>query len=288
MAVKILLDTDIGSDIDDAVCLAYLLSQPECDLLGITTVTGEAEKRAMLASAICRAFGRDVPIFPGFEVPLAVPQKQTKAPQAAALEGWDHAQGFPRGRAVGFMRRTVHEHPEEVILVTIGPLTNVGALFRRDPEIPFLLRGVVSMCGLFGERRIEWNAGCDPEASSIVYGARLRMHRSVGLDVTTKVTMEAEEARRRFRSRALGPVLDFAEVWFAENKAITFHDPLAAATIFHDGICRFETGTVQVELEREELRGLTTFVRGGSAPRHEVAVEVDPDAFFTHFFSVVR
>ena len=60
--MTLLLDTDIGSDIDDAICLAHLLAKPECDLLGITTVSGEPEKRAMLASAICRNAGRDVPI----------------------------------------------------------------------------------------------------------------------------------------------------------------------------------------------------------------------------------
>ena len=59
--MKVFLDTDIGTDIDDAVCLAYHLLHPDCDLLGITTVTGEAEKRAMLASAICRRAGRDSP-----------------------------------------------------------------------------------------------------------------------------------------------------------------------------------------------------------------------------------
>ena len=53
---KILLDTDIGSDIDDAVCLAYLLRQPACELVGITTVTGEPVKRAMLASCPCTDF----------------------------------------------------------------------------------------------------------------------------------------------------------------------------------------------------------------------------------------
>ena len=52
MTTKIILDTDIGSDVDDAICLAYLLAQPKCDLLGITTVTGESDKRAMLASII--------------------------------------------------------------------------------------------------------------------------------------------------------------------------------------------------------------------------------------------
>ena len=57
MSIKVLLDTDIGSDIDDALCLAYLLAQPECELLGITTVTGDVEKRAMLASAQCKVVG---------------------------------------------------------------------------------------------------------------------------------------------------------------------------------------------------------------------------------------
>ena len=67
---KILLDTDIGGDIDDAICLAYLLKEPQCALLGITTVCGEPEKRAAVADAICRAAGRQVPIVAGVETPL--------------------------------------------------------------------------------------------------------------------------------------------------------------------------------------------------------------------------
>jgi inosine-uridine nucleoside N-ribohydrolase len=57
MSYKILFDTDIGSDIDDAVCLAYLLANPECDLLGVTTVSGQALQRAQMVSAVCRAAG---------------------------------------------------------------------------------------------------------------------------------------------------------------------------------------------------------------------------------------
>ena len=58
MSKKILLDTDIGTDIDDALCLLYLLANPDCELLGITTVTGESEKRAMLASSLCKLDGK--------------------------------------------------------------------------------------------------------------------------------------------------------------------------------------------------------------------------------------
>ena len=104
MSIKIILDTDIGSDIDDAVCLAYLLAQPKCELLGITTVTGEADKRAMLASVLCKVAGKRVPIFLGTEEPLLVSQKQKQAPQAAALRKWDHDKEFPQGQSIEFLR----------------------------------------------------------------------------------------------------------------------------------------------------------------------------------------
>src|SRR5258708_35048103 len=138
---KILLDTDIGTDVDDAVCLAYLLSRPDCELLGITTVMGEADKRASLASVLCRTAGKDVPIYPGAEQPMRVPSKQTVAPQAAALPRWPHQTTFPRGQTVDFLRHTIRQHPGEVVLVAIAPLTNVGALFATDPEVARLLNG---------------------------------------------------------------------------------------------------------------------------------------------------
>lgn len=290
MPIKVLLDTDIGSDIDDAICLAYLLAQPECELLGITTVTGEAEKRASMASALCKVAGKCVPIFPGAETPLLVPQQQVHAPQAAVLHRWPHDTEFPRGQAVEFLRRTIRAHPGEVILLTIGPLTNVALLFRVDPEVPSLLKGLVMMCGVFTDRLpgvgpLEWNARGDPHATAIVYQAPVRIHRSVGLDVTCRVRMDASQVRARFRADLLKPVLDFAEVWFEKANQITFHDPLAAATIFDDRLCVFERGTVKVELEDERLRGMTRWIPDGPDGRHEVAFDVNPGRFFEHYFS---
>ena len=60
---KILLDTDIGGDIDDAICLAYLLKEPQCELLGITTVCGEPEKRAAIADAIAEILSANFFLF---------------------------------------------------------------------------------------------------------------------------------------------------------------------------------------------------------------------------------
>lgn len=292
MTTKVLLDTDIGSDIDDAVCLAYLLAQPQCELLGITTVTGEAEKRARMASALCRVAGRQVPIFPGAERPMLIPQKQTKAPQAAALERWEHERTFPCGEAVEFLRRTIRAHPGEVVLLTIGPLTNVGLLFGVDPEVPSLLKGLVMMCGVFTNRLagvgpVEWNAIGDPHATAMVYRSGVQVHRSIGLDVTCRVKMDAKQVRERFRADLLRPVLDFAEVWFEKRDVITFHDPLAAATIFDDQVCAFKRGNVEVELASERVKGMTLW-KADAEGRHEVALEVDPERFFERYFEVFR
>jgi inosine-uridine nucleoside N-ribohydrolase len=293
MPVKILLDTDIGSDIDDAVCLAYLLAQPKCRLLGITTVTGEAEKRAQMASAMCRVAGQDVPIFPGCETPMLVAQKQPRCPQAAYLKRWKYQRKFPKGEAVRFLRETIRKNPGEIILLTIGPLTNVGLLFALDPEIPSLLKGLVMMCGVFTNRLAgvgprEWNAIGDPHATAIVYRANAKVHRSIGLDVTCQVKMDADEVRRRFTPDLLQPVADFAADWFKHRAQVTFHDPLAATTIFDDKICGFVKGTADVELTSERLAGMTLWNPKAEEPRHEVASTVDKERFFEHYFSVFK
>ena len=288
---KILLDTDIGTDVDDAVCLAYLLSHPECELLGITTVTGEVEKRASLASVMCKAAGKDIPIYPGADHPMNGVQRQSIAQQAAVLSRWPHETDFPRGQAVDFLADTIRSHPGEVTLLTIGPLTNAGMLFSEHPDVPELLDGFVMMGGNFDETgpegpRIEWNVACDPLASEIIYKAPVRLHRSLGLNVTQQVMMSADEVRQKYTAPLLRPVLDMAEVWFAGfYPFITYHDPLAAATIFEPELCSYEQGTVR--LDHTDKPGKTIWHPGASDAPHQVAMKVEVDRYFEHFFSVV-
>lgn len=289
--LKILLDTDIGSDIDDALCLAYLLSEPRCELLGITTVSGEAVERAKIASVLCTVAGRDVPIYPGTVNPLLVPQRQPRAQQAVALANWEYKHSFPENQAVEFLRDTIRANPGEVTLLGIGPMTNIGLLFALDPEIPRLLKSLVMMGGVFTNRTpgagpTEWNAICDPHALAIIYASPVSVSRTIGLDVTVQVQMDAEEVRQRFQRGLLRPVLDFAEVWFMQRPEITFHDPLAAVTIFDDSVCTFKRGTVDVELTSPRLLGMTHWIPDEANGRHEVALEVVPQRFFDRYFSV--
>jgi purine nucleosidase len=289
MPTKILLDTDIGSDIDDAVCLAYLLANPACDLLGITTVTGDTVQRASMASVLCKIAGRNIPIYPGAKNPLLIEQKQPLVPQARALDKWKHETKFTEGEAVEFLRRTIRANPGEVVLFGIGPMTNIAALFAADQEIPRLLKSLVLMCGVFNGRQpaLEWNAICDPHATALLYRAEAAVHRSIGLDVTLQVTMPADEVRKKFQAPLLRPVLDFAEVWFERIEKVTFHDPLAATILFDEKICGFERGNVEVELKSDKLAGATYWTADPKG-RHEIATTVDPRRFFDHYFGFFK
>jgi purine nucleosidase len=275
--VKILLDTDLGNDIDDAITLEYLLKHPACQLLGITTVTPGALDRAKLASAVCLNLGRQLPIRPGAEVPLSGdPLQEPPFSASELLSRWPHHAVFPDG-AVSFLRQTILAHPGEVTLLAIGPLTNVGRLLRDHPETASQLKSLVLMGGRYFEPgdRPEWNIRNDPAAAAIAFAAPIPHVRAVGLDVTRPVFLTEQQ----FRSRFDGLLLDFSGPWFTRRDRVTFHDPLAAATIF-EPLCGYQKGSITVAED-----GTTTFTADPTGI-HEVAETVSPQAFFDHYFAV--
>lgn len=310
MKEKIIFDTDIGVDIDDALALAYLLAQPGCELLGVTTVCDDVEARARLASAVLEHAGRgDIPVRMGCAENMVVEQIECYAPQARILDKWPHKRCF-EGDAIDYMRRTIRANPGEITLIATGPMTNVGMLFKTDPEIPSLLKSLVLMCGRFSSfaspepkkemsafkenRRTRWvylgftdmNSIVDPHATAIVYGAKVRRHRSVGLDITRKVRMDADTYRREFNFPVLGPVTDMAEVWFDESDGITFHDPIPAASIFCDDIVKFRKVNAWVETDSELLGGFVYWENSENGSC-EVADSISPENFYKHFKEVL-
>lgn len=293
----VLLDTDIGTDIDDAVCLAYLLRQPRCELLGVTTVSGPVKQRAALASAVCRAADRgEVPVRAGQSNGILIDEVQPRCPQEAVLPRFDHAapESFAPNAAVNFLREQIRARPNEVTLLAIGPMTNLALLFTLDPEIPKLLKRLVLMCGRFttrtpGAKAAEWNALCDPIATAAVYRAPATVHRSIGLDVTIRCRMPADECVAKFAQIGgpLAVVAAMTEVWAHKAEQVTFHDPLAAAVIFEPGLCEWQAGQVDVELKSDRAAGMTHFTSPPEAKPHEIAVDVNPAAFFEHYFDTV-
>jgi purine nucleosidase len=279
--VPILLDTDPGSDIDDALAIMYLLRQPRCELLGITTVTGDTVKRAGITDLLCRAYGReDIPIVAGAQDTLAHGPGQPFVPQYDPIAELSHRTDFVPNQAVDFLRETIRSRPGEITLLSIGPLTNVAILFALDPEIPSLLAGFTSMLGYnLNPPYEEWNSKVDPAANEAVMRRSID-HRIVGLDVTLKCQMQPDEVRERFGRPPHEVVLPMATKWFEGAGTITFHDPLAAATLFESDMCKFERGKVTA------TGGAMSFEPDPAGP-HFVASEVDASAFFRHYFDVL-
>ncbi len=304
--IPVLLDTDIGNDIDDAVCLAYLLRQPRCELVGVTTVTGDVKKRAACVKVVCDEAGRsDIPIHAGTSNVILHGVGQPNVPQFAALARRNPSTDFPSATAIEFLRRTIRSRPGEITLLSIGPYSNLALLFAIDPEIPGLLKQIVSMAGIFYPAFpcTEWNCRVDPIATQMIYRRPLPNHLSVGLDVTRQCQMAAAEVRPRFRANPLNVVLEMAEVWFNEHPdaKITFHDPLAGALIFKPEICTYEEGIIEVPIDRDpNFWGRTHFFPSATAtprkpgdpppPEHvnRIARRVDRDAFFEEYFSVFK
>jgi len=281
--VPILLDTDPGNDIDDALVISYLLKKKECDLLGITTVTGAVEQRAAIAEVLCHAAGRkNVPIHCGRSDVLAYGPGQPGCRHYEAIADLPHKKDRKPDEAVDFLRKTIRARPHEITLLAVGPMQNIALLFALDPEIPSLLKEFVSMAGVFTLNiESEWNCYSDPVATAMVAKANRHRHYWVGLDVTMQCQLNKEQVHSTFKGPLLELVLKMAGDWFDHDNVMTFHDPLAAASIFNPGLVTFEHGRVTVNPEK----GQTKFAVGEGDDL--VATKVDSKAFFEEYFKTL-
>lgn len=282
---KILLDTDIGGDIDDAICLAYLLKEPRCELVGITTVCGEPEKRAAVADAICQTVGKQIPIVAGLDSTMQPVPVYPTPDGAVALKFWRH-NTYKKADAPAFLYQKIKENPHEIVLIGIGNMTNIATLFCTYPDAAELLKGLYVMNGYFDEEPLpepyyNWNSWADPLASKIVFSYQVSVHRAIPLEVTDKLTIEAKRAEVLLHSDndLMKAVFSFGNAWLESSEKLTLHDPLAAVSVFYPEICQFERGTVQVETQLESNMGGTSFVPSQKG-NVEIAKTVDRERFY--------
>lgn len=273
--ISIILDTDIGDDVDDALALAIALNSPEIDLRGVTTVFRDAPRRALLTQQILWFFNRNVPVHAGCSKPLL--QSWENLPGGANIgrqfEALDASLQYEETRhAVDFIIETAQHFSEEnpLTICPIGPLTNIALLLAKAPEIIARIR-IVLMGGWWSAPNAEWNIKCDPEAGAMVFnsGANITM---VGIDVTRQCVLsdaQVEQFQEAGTPRAQF-LYDLIKLW---NHKVTLHDPLTLLTLFDDCV-QFENKHIEVELCGDK-RGCT--VEKDDAPNCHVAVTVDVD-----------
>src|SRR5258708_8891853 len=144
----VLIDTDIGDDIDDALALALALHSPELDVRAVTRVFGNTHQRARLAAHLLTVFGRkDIPVAAGVQIPIQPRQRPSGVPQAAILD--DHAE-FPTLSTLSgpeLIIQTAHAHQGQLTLLCLGPLTNVAKSLNSEPNLFMFIRYIVMLGG---------------------------------------------------------------------------------------------------------------------------------------------
>ena len=139
--LPVIIDTDIGDDIDDAFALTVALLDPRLEVIGVTTAWGDTRTRTLLVRRLLATLGRrDVPVAQGPATQDVVPFTQRRW----ALGATDTS---PAPDAIEFIREQSHRRPGQITLIALAPLSNIEALQRRDPDALHRLKQVVMMGG---------------------------------------------------------------------------------------------------------------------------------------------
>jgi purine nucleosidase len=290
--IPVILDTDIGDDIDDALALSFALQSPELKLLAVTTVLQDREGRASLVWKILSLFGRtDIPIGAGAEQPLIAPARTGNVKQVEALGPLER---IPIDRIRGgipLIVDTCLNATGKVTIVAIGPATNIALALRAEPRIKEKIERIILMNGLFFKPGLEYNTKSDPDASAIVYGSGVPVT-AVGLDVTMQCKLTDADLRRIEQSQL--PSAQFLykliRIWNGgkDDKLPVLHDPLVVGVTFRPGLISVAAGSVEVETRGEPnlTYGMTLLRRYGNG-KIRVAEEVSSREFIELFLDRV-
>ena len=266
MTRPVVLDTDLGSDVDDAIALALLMACPELQLVAVTTVSADVHARARASARLLGLGGRgEVDVCAGAEGALVRRDRFV----------WRdiETEGYPPGPdarlsaepAAERIVRAARETPG-LELIAIGPLTNLAHALALDPELPRRVARLHVMGGhirrvAIGERvcapGIDYNLCSDPEASAMVLGAGFAT-RLVAADVTLETWLRAAdlarlEAAESPVARALVPLIRLWTPWqhrifveelggtLAPDNVAFLHDPLTVLSLVDESALRFES-----------------------------------------------
>ena len=258
--VKLLIDTDMGADVDDSLTLYAATKYPEVELVGVTTVFGNVTERGRLAKKLFSLCGVSVPVYCGSADALEK-KKDANAKTMLFEEDLLNPAYTPKDGGVEFILESVEKYGEELTILAIGPLTNVALAIEKAPKTMAKVGKIVLMGGTFFAPTPEWNIFCDPLAAEKVFGSGLNVY-CVGTDVTHKTrlpyNLQEEILSYAETDGARGWVAKHAKIWMDTRKfAITLHDPLAFYAILHPEWLHFKKQRIAVEYTGTAAYGMT-------------------------------
>jgi inosine-uridine nucleoside N-ribohydrolase len=278
---KIIVDTDIGDDVDDAFAVALALRSPELQILGISTTFGDTETRAKLLDRLLGEAGRpDIPVAAG-----TLTQTIGLFTQRRYAEGGHFARAS-HPNAADFILDQIRRYPGQITLVAIGPLMNVGALIDKDPETFRKLRRVVLMGGSiersYGDLgyskprgpEAEWNIKNDILSAQKLFASGVPIF-MLPLDSTQ---LKLDEVKRAVLFQAGTPLTDALTLLYHQwgQGTPTLFDAMTVAYILDPTLCPVKPMHIRVD-----EKGFTRAEPGD--PNAQVCLDSDPEAFFRFY-----
>lgn len=251
-AEKVIIDTDIGDDIDDAFALALAVRSPELQILGVTATFGDTEARAKIVDRFLAEIGRaDIPVLAGKATVTENPMTQRRYGEGGHFAKASHPD------AVEFLLEEVRRHPGEITLIAIGPLMNVGEAIDKDRATFRKLKRVVIMGGSirrgYGDLGYtapvppmpEWNIMNDVASAQKLFAAGVPLY-VMPLDSTQ---LKLDEVKRAFLFSQGTAVTDQLTVlyhlWGQETP--TLFDPMTVAFVLKPELCPVQEMHIRVD-----------------------------------------
>ncbi len=300
---KIILDTDIGDDVDDLFALLFA-ETAKLDVIGYTTVFRNSVQRAKMIKYILRKLSfRDIPVYAGIDKPLVQRIQDLRTPEMYEKEeklGYyrlpqylDDMDGevLNQGNAVDFIINSAKKYGKELVIMAIGPLTNVALAIAKEPEIMKGVKEIRIIAGAYGVDFAEWNVLCDPEAARMVFTSGIDI-KVFGLNVTSKcpLTDDMLNVLKSLKNENVKFIKTMIDMWFAHYKfdRPVMHDPLLIASLMDDEVVTYYQKNLLVELSREK-RGWTILEENSTIynSKVEVGLDVQPERFYKLFYETV-
>jgi inosine-uridine nucleoside N-ribohydrolase len=283
-AEKVIIDTDIGDDIDDAFALALAVRSAELEILGVTTGFGDTEARAKIADRFLGEAGcADIPVAAGVPTPSKGPMSQRRYGEGGHFAKASHP------AAVDFLLDQIRRHPGEITLIAIGPLMNIGGAIDKDAATFRKLKRVVLMGGsvkrgygdIYSSPRppdAEWNIvnGISSAQKLLASGVPIAM---MPLDSTQ---LKLDEVKRAFLFSQGTVVTDALTLLYHQwgQQTPTLFDPMTVAYVLKPELCPVQPMHIRVD-----EKGFTRAETG--APNAEVCLDSDPEKFFQFYLARV-
>jgi purine nucleosidase len=300
MTISVILDTDIGTDVDDCLALALLVSSPELQLEAVTCVYGDTILRSRMALKLLQLRGlTDIPVYAGAQKPLVSqrPIYWEGHEGQGLVEDADTLQPSA-GFAPDFIVQHVMSNPGKIHIIAIGPLTNIALAIQQEPRLAAnlahltIMGGVVRSIDRLDLPLAEHNIVCDPEAAKIVFesGAPITL---VPLDITTQVHVteagwkQIQAAGSPFQLAVADQLARYPR--FQRYGRTNLHDPLAVGVVIDPTLVTLQNVIVQVATSDDPIPAQTLMraPKEHEASTIQLATHVDIDRFERFFIERV-